>query len=38
MKKADSLSRRPDWKIEIKKDNKNKVLVELELLETRVIE
>jgi len=28
--KVDSLSRRPDWKIGVEKDNKNKTLVKLE--------
>jgi len=27
MGKADSLSRRPDWEIEVDKDNKNEILV-----------
>ena len=27
MGKADSLSRRPDWEIEVDKDNKNETLV-----------
>ena len=27
MGKADGLSRRPDWKVDIEKDNKNQVLV-----------
>jgi len=27
MEKADSLSKRPDWEIEVDKDNKNKTLV-----------
>jgi len=28
--KADSLSNRPDWKIEVQRDNKNKTLVKQE--------
>jgi len=28
--KVDSLSRRPDWKIGVERDNKNKTLVKLE--------
>jgi len=30
MGKADSLSRRPDWEIRVKKDNEDKTLVKLE--------
>ena len=33
--KADSLSKRPDWEIRVKKDNENKMLVKLEWLEVR---
>jgi len=33
--KADSLSRRPDWKIELERDNKDKTLVKPEWLEMR---
>ena len=33
--KADSLSNRPDWKIEVQRDNKNKTLVKQEQLEVR---
>jgi len=35
MKKADSLSRRPDWEIGVEKDNKDETLVKLEWLEVR---
>jgi len=35
MEKADSLSRRPDWKIEVKKNNKNEMLVKPKWLEAR---
>jgi len=38
MGKADSLSRRSDWKVGVEKDNKNKTLVKLEWLEVRRIE
>jgi len=30
MGKVDSLSRRPDWEIGVKKDNENETLVKLE--------
>jgi len=30
MTKVDSLSKRPDWKIEVKRDNENKTLVKSE--------
>jgi len=30
MGKANSLSRRPDWEVEVKRDNKNEVLVKPE--------
>jgi len=30
MGKTDSLSRRPDWKVGVERDNKNKILVKLE--------
>jgi len=33
--KADSLSKRPDWEIRVKKDNENEMLVKLEWLEVR---
>jgi len=33
--KADSLSRRPDWKIELERDNEDKTLVKPEWLEMR---
>jgi len=36
--KADSLSRRPDWKVGVEKDNKDETLVKPEWLETRRIE
>jgi len=35
MGKADSLSRRPDWEVEVEKDNKDKTLVKPEWLEVR---
>ena len=35
MGKADSLSRRLDWKIEVEKDNEDKTLVKPEWLEVR---
>jgi len=35
MEKADSLSRRPDWEIEVQRDNENKMLVKPEWLEVR---
>jgi len=36
--KVDSLSRRPDWEIGVKKDNEDEMLVKLEWLEVRKIE
>ena len=38
MEKADSLSRKLDWEIEVKRDNKDKMLVKLEQLEVRKTE
>ena len=38
MGKADSLSRRPDWEIGVKKDNKDKTLVKPEWLEVKKAE
>jgi len=38
MGKADSLSRRLDWKIEVEKDNEDKTLVKPEWLEVRKTE
>ena len=38
MGKTDSLSRRPDWKVEVERDNENKLLVKPEWLEVRRIE
>ena len=35
MGKANSLSRRPDWEVEVGKDNENEMLVKLEWLEVR---
>jgi len=35
MGKADSLSRRPDWEVGVKKDNKNEMLVKPEWLKVR---
>jgi len=36
--KADSLSRKPDWKVGVERDNKNEMLVKPEWLEVRRIE
>ena len=36
--KADSLSRRPDWKVGVEKDNEDKTLVKPEWLEVRKME
>jgi len=38
MGKADSLSRRPDWKVRVEKDNKDETLVKPEWLEVRKTE
>ena len=35
MRKADSLSRRPDWEVGVEKDNKDETLVKPEWLEVR---
>jgi len=35
MEKADSLSRRPDWKVRVKKDNKDEMLIKPEWMEVR---
>ena len=35
MGKADSLSRRPDWEVGVKRDNKDETLVKKEWLENR---
>ena len=35
MKKANSLSRHPDWQIGVKRDNKDRVLVKKKWLEIR---
>jgi len=35
MEKADSLSRRPDWEIEVERDNEDKTLVKPEWLEMK---
>ena len=35
MEKADSLSKRPDWKVGVERDNENETLVKLEWLEVR---
>ena len=35
MEKTDSLSKRLDWEVEIKRDNKNEILMKLEQLEVR---
>jgi len=36
--KADSLRRKPDWKVGVERDNKNEMLVKPEWLEVRRIE
>ena len=38
MEKADSLSRRPDWEIEVERDNEDKTLVKPKWLEMRKTE
>jgi len=38
MGKADSLSRRPDWEVRVKKDNEDEMLVKPEWLEVRKME
>jgi len=38
MGKADNLSRRPDWKVGVERDNEDKILVKAEWLEVRRIE
>jgi len=38
MEKVDSLSKRVDWKVSIKRDNENETLVKPEWLEVRRIE
>jgi len=38
MVKADSLSRKPDWEIEVEKDNEDETLVKPEWLEVRKTE
>ena len=38
MGKADSLSRRPDWEVGVKRDNENEMLVKKEWLENRRME
>ena len=35
MEKADSLSKKPDWKVGVERDNENETLVKLEWLEVR---
>jgi len=35
IEKADSLSKRPDWKVGVERDNENETLVKLEWLEVR---
>jgi len=37
MRKADGLSRRPDWEVGIEKDNEKQVLVKKEWLEVKRI-
>jgi len=34
-RKLDSFSRKPDWKVEVKKNNENETMVKLEWLEVR---
>jgi len=36
--KADSLSRRPDWEVEVERDNKDETMIKLEWLEVRKTE
>ena len=38
MGKADGLSRRPDWKVGVEKDNEEQMLVKKEWLEVRAME
>jgi len=38
MRKADSLSRRPDWEVGVEKDNEDETLVKPEWLEVRKTE
>jgi len=38
MKKADSLSKRPDWEVRVEKDNKDEILVKPEQLKVRKTE
>ena len=38
MGKVDSLSRRPDWEVGVKKDNEDEILVKPEQLEIRKME
>jgi len=38
MGKVNSLSRRPDWEVEVKKDNEDEMLVKFEWLEIRKTE
>ena len=38
MGKADSLSRRPDWEVEVERDNEDEMLVKPEWLEVRRME
>jgi len=38
MRRADSLNRRVDWVEEVRKDNKNQVMLKEEWLEVRVME
>jgi len=38
LQKANSLSRRPDWEVGVKRDNENETLVKPEWLEVRRIE
>ena len=37
MEKTDGLSRRPDWKVRVKKDNEEQILVKKEWLEAKRI-
>jgi len=38
MEKVDSLSKRPDWKVEVERDNEDETLVKSEWLEVRKTE
>jgi len=38
MRKADSLSRRPDWEVGVERDNEDEMLIKPEWMETRRVE